>query len=249
MSDYTEMLLTACIVIVAYFAWYLLKDLPFFYITQSAIPLCMTGFCSGISNAITAVIVYMTYIHVTGLKNAFDAPVATGLKGAAVGAAISTITALLNILFGFIRITGIDVSKLYLLPSIVIRMLFTGITEETIYRSLPINALAPYIGVDAIVWLSSFVFGYVHSGYSLFYGVTAFITCLLLGYGLIKNSLYWAIGLHSTFNTVETSFYTVAEYKVTNKTMAGERKTPDDDGLTSAFVTAIFLLLQHMNYI
>jgi len=233
----------------AYAAWYFLKDLPFSYITQTAIPACKNGFCIRLSYIITATIVYLTYVSITGVKNAFNAPISTGLTGAAVGAALSASTTALNILFGFVRITGFDASKLYLLPSIIVGMLFTGITEEIIYRALPINALAPYIGNNAIVWLSSLAFGYVHSGYSLPYGIAAFMSGLLLGYGFIKNNLWWSVGLHSAFNTVETGFYTIADYKVKNEIMAGERKTPDDDGLTSTLVTGVFLVLQYMDYI
>jgi hypothetical protein len=41
---------------------------------------------------------------------------------------------------------------------------------------------------------------------------------------------------------VEASFYTVFKYKVNNKLMAGERTTPDDDGLTSGLVELAALI-------
>ena len=246
-----QLLLSASAVAITYAAWNYFKELPFSYITQTEIPMCRgtQGFCVRLSYVITAMLVYLSYVNITGVKNAFKTGKSTGLEGAAVGASLSAFTTIINILFGFIRITGVDISKLSQLPGIIVGMFFTGLTEEIMYRALPINALAPYIGNDAIVWLSSLVFGYVHSGYSLVYGFTAFVTGLLLGYGFIKNNIWWVIGLHSAFNTVETGFYTVAKYTVKNTTMAGERKTPDDDGLTSSLVTVFFLILQYMNYI
>jgi membrane protease YdiL (CAAX protease family) len=100
-----------------------------------------------------------------------------------------------------------------------------------------------------MIWLAALFFGYLHSTYSLQYGVAAFLSGLLLGYGFLKHNIYWSMGLHSAFNTIETGFYTVADVSVKNGFMAGERKTPDDDGNTSSILTVIFLGLQYVNWI
>jgi membrane protease YdiL (CAAX protease family) len=237
---------------VAYMSWNYLKDLPFSYITQSEIPFCefLNGsFCVRIAYFVAAIAVYLLFVALTGVSNVLKAPIASGLAGAGVGAGLSAASILLNLLFGFIQIKGIDTTQLYQIPIILVGMLMTGVTEELLYRALPYHALSSFVGPHTYAFLSSLFFGYMHSGYSLYYGVTAFMTGLLLAYGFLKKNIFWSIGLHSAFNTLESSFYTVANYSVKNKLMAGERKTPDDDGLTTSLITPILLALQYIDVI
>ena len=234
------------------------KDLPFHYITQTDHAIChwMNGtFCGRISYIVMAIIVYTLYIISTKalsvpVQNALQDPPKNGIAGLGIGATIATVSIFLNVLFGFIELKGIDYKKLALIPIIVTGMVMTGFTEELVFRALPINALRPYVSEHILVLGTALLFGYVHAGYSLYYGVSALIAGLLLGYGFLKYGLYWAAGLHTAFNTVETSFYTVFQYKVKNAFLAGERKTPDDDGLTSAFVEGLALLaLKYTGYL
>jgi membrane protease YdiL (CAAX protease family) len=253
MSDDTKFLEALSTVVLGYIGWNILRELPFNYITQTEQPICqiMNGsFCSRLSYAVAAFIVYMIAASLSG-QNALTAknPVATGIQGAGIGAALAISATVLNILFGFIRIKGIDTSKITQLPPIVAGMALTGFTEEIMFRALPIDLLGPYIGYDLMIWLAALFFGYLHARYSLQYGVAAFLSGLLLGYGFLKYNIYWSIGLHSAFNAIETGFYTMADVSVKNEFMAGERKTPDDDGNTSSFLTVIFLGLQYINWI
>lgn len=241
-------------VLLGYVGWNILRELPFNYITQTEHPICqfMNGsFCSRLSYAVAAFIVYTIASTTTGGQNALTAekPIATSIQGAGVGAALAISATVLNILFGFIHVKGFDASKITQLLPIVAGMALTGFTEEIMFRSLPIDLLGPYIGYDLMIWLAALFFGYLHATYSLQYGVAAFLSGLLLGYGFLKYNIYWSIGLHSAFNTIETSFYTVADVTVKNGFMAGERKTPDDDGNTSSLLTLGFLGLQYINWI
>jgi membrane protease YdiL (CAAX protease family) len=99
------------------------------------------------------------------------------------------------------------------------------------------------------VFLSALVFGYVHVKCSFKYGIVAFITGIILGYGYLHYGLYWCIGLHALFNFVETSLHTITNIKVVNKLMGGERVTPDDDGMTTPLVELIvFYSLYYYGY-
>jgi membrane protease YdiL (CAAX protease family) len=235
-----------------------MRDIPFNYITQKDFDLCkmMDGtFCSRTSFFIFTTTLYSIYGSVCKylalpVKNALQDSPYKFIDGAVIGLIISVTSILLNILSGFIEITDIDYKKIWFIPAIIIGMLFTGTTEEILYRALPINALRPYISENILVPITALLFGYVHSGNSLYYGLTTTITGLLLGYGFLKYGLYWAIGLHSKFNMLETSFYTVFKYKVNNKLMAGERSTPDDDGLMSGLIElAVLIGLKSSGYL
>jgi len=59
---------------------------------------------------------------------------------------------------------------------------------------------------------------------------------------MLIYGLFWCIGFHWLFNFVETCLYTFTKTVPINKTMAGERKTPDDDGLTTTIVESVFII-------
>jgi hypothetical protein len=128
-------------------------------------------------------------------------------------------------------------------------MMMTSFSEELIYRGLLIGVTKPFLNTNISVLLSALVFGYVHVKSSLKYGIAAFITGIILGFGYLRYGLYWCVGLHALFNFVETSAYTVTNIKVINKLMVGERKTPDDDGMMTLLVELIVLYgLYHFGY-
>jgi len=233
------------------------KDLPFNYISQKE-GICKElggNFCSRLSFAAVTTFFYTLYTYVTTylslpIRNALNDPPSAYTSGAAVGAFLAATSILMNILGGFIDVKGIDWSKVWLLPSIIVGMHLTATTEELLYRALPINALRSYISEYILVLITALVFGYVHSGQSFSYGLTTTISGLLFGYGFLRYGLFWVIGAHSIFNIVETSFYTVANVRVKNSLMAGERTTPDDDGLTGGVVElAALLALKRIGYI
>ena len=245
-----ESIVSFLLATIVYISSFFMRDIPFNYITQKDFDLCkmMDGtFCSRTSLFFFTTAIYNIYTFVSDylsvpVKNALQDSPYKFIDGAVIGLVLSVSSILINILTGFIEITGIDYKKIWFIPAIIIGMLFTGTTEEILYRALPINALRPYISENILIPITALFFGYVHSGNSLHYGLTTTISGLLLGYGFLKYGLYWAIGLHSKFNMVEASFYTVFKYKVNNKLMAGERTTPDDDGLTSGLVELAALI-------
>ena len=237
-----------------YVSWTYLKDSPFTYITQKDNPLCdgiHGSFCARGSYFTFAIVLYTAYIYISNslsipVKNAlYDSPYLFK-DGVVHGILISCISILINIFGGFIEVHAIQEKKLLDIPTIIMGMLFTGTSEEILYRALPINALRPYFSENIIVIISALFFGYIHSGRSMYYGITACISGLLLGYGFLKYGLYWAIGMHSAYNIVETSFYSVSDFKVKNVIMGGKREMPDDDGLTTAIVESAALIV--LNY-
>jgi len=249
---------SAGMALVAYMAYNAMKDLPFNYITQTDHALChwMNGtFCGRISYLIMLILIYGIYIQTATLasvpvKNAFQDPIKNGISGLGIGAGIAISSIVLNLLFGFIELKGISYEKFVFLPIILLGMTMTGFTEELLFRALPINALRGYVSDSLLIIGTALLFGFVHLEYSLYYGFAATISGLSLGYGFLKYGLFWASGFHTAFNTVETSFYSVMKYKVINSTMAGERKTPDDDGALTGIVEAGLLgLLKYIGYL
>ena len=240
-----------------YMASMFTKDLPFNYITQKeGICKLMGGnFCSRVSFAAVTTFFYSLYTLVTDylslpVRNALNDSPSTYRSGAALGLFLAATSIFMNILGGFIEVKGVDWSKVWLLPSIIVGMHLTGLTEELLYRALPINALRSYMSEDVLVVLTALIFGYVHSEQSLAYGLTTTISGVLFGYGFLRYGLYWAIGAHSNFNILETFFYTVAKVSVKNSLMTGERTTPDDDGLTGGLVElAALFALKRIGYL
>lgn len=235
------------------------KDLPFNYITQTEYSICSWlnySFCARIAAVATALIVYIAYLEITRVvaipvKNALLDPPDQWQNGSIIGAGIMLLSIAINVVFGFIELTGVNYEKLTYYPIIVfVGMLMTGFTEELMFRALPINALRNYLSEDLLVVLTALYFGYIHSGNSLYYGFSAFIFGLITGYGFLKYGLYWASALHASSNTVETLFYSICKYKVQNAAMAGGRDTPDDDGSTTSLVQlAALFALKYMGYL
>ena len=123
-----------------------------------------------------------------------------------------------------------------------IGMSMNSITEELIYRGLFIGFARQFINDNLCVLVSSAVFAYVHAAYSLQYAVSAFISGLILGFGYLRYGIYFSIGFHALFNFFETAIYTITKFSVLNNFMAGERKTPDDDGITTTILNGILLV-------
>jgi membrane protease YdiL (CAAX protease family) len=251
-------ILSAIIALIVYHLYDNMKDLPFHYMTQTEYPIChlMNGtFCGRISYLLIAVIIYWVYIQATTalalpVNNALQDPPANAIHGIGIGAGIAILSIVISLLFGFVELKGINYDMLTTIPIIIFGMMMTGMTEELIFRALPINALRPYVSESLLVIGTACVFGMVHMQYSFSYGITAFIAGLLLGFGFLKYGLFWAAGLHASFNTVETAFYSTMKYKVKNPSIAGERKTPDDDGLGTSFVElALLCFLKYTNYL
>lgn len=251
-------LLSVGLAFLAYVTYNATEGAAFRYITQTDFPLCgwMNGtFCDRISKILTVLLVYYVYIQTSSAlsvpaTNAFQDPPKHAVEGVGIGAGIAVTSIVLSLLFGFVDLKGIDFEKLVYAPIIVVGMLMTGCTEELVFRALPINALRPYVPESLLVLGTALLFGFVHLEYSLYYGFAAFVAGLLLGSGFLKHGFFWAAGLHAAFNTVETTFYSSMKYKIKNPLMAGERKTPDDDGVMTSIVELAALLgLKYMNYL
>lgn len=261
------MLLHFCIysvVIIAYNAYDYIKDLPFRYITQTNYAVCEkmnNTFCIRISYFVMAILVYLitiNFINATLLRDApkiantitRDEPYYFG-AGSLIGGALPVISYASNVIFGFSVFTGFkpDNALVKNIAVIFTGMFMTSFTEELIFRGLLIGITKSFLNVNVCVLLSALIFGYVHVKSSLKYGVTAFITGIILGIGYLQYGLYWCIGFHALFNFVETLLYTLVPPKIVNKTMVGERKTPDDDGMMTSLVETIALGgLYHFNY-
>jgi len=211
-------------------------------------------FCGRISYFVVAVLIYYIYRESTvfltmPVRDAWNDPPVNAFQGVAFGVGIALVSILSNILFGFVEVKGINYKMLKFLPVIILGMTLTGLTEELVFRALPINALRPYVSDSVLVVGTALLFGMVHVQYSVYYGVAAFVAGLLLGYGFLEYGLFWAAGLHAAFNAVETSFYSTMKYRVKNPVIAGERKTPDDDGVGTSLVELVLVCyLKYTNY-
>lgn len=254
------------IVVVAYNIYNYIKDLPFHYITQTNYGLCEkmnSTFCVRISYFVMAIVLYLLTIKFINLTLPQDAPkvrnTITDDKpsffgfGSLVGSGISALSYIFNIIFGFSSFNGFkhntvcDTTKN--LITIFTGMTMTSFSEELIYRGLLIGVTKQFLNTNICVFLSALIFGYVHVKCSFKYGIVAFITGIILGYGYLHYGLYWCIGLHALFNFVETSLYTITNIKVINKVMGGERVTPDDDGMTTPLIELIvFYSLYYFGY-
>ena len=254
------------IVIVAYNIYNYIKDLPFHYITQTNYGLCEkmnNTFCIRISYFVMAIVLYLLTIKFINLTLPEDAPkvinAVTNDKpsffgfGSLIGGGISALSYIFNIIFGFSLFNGFKQKSVYdttkNLVTIFTGMTMTSVSEELIYRGLMIGVTKQFLNTNICVFLSALIFGYVHVKCSLKYGIVAFITGIILGYGYLHYGLYWCIGLHALFNFVETSLYTITNIKVINKVMGGERVTPDDDGMTTPLIELIvFFSLYYFGY-
>ena len=254
------------IVIVAYNIYNYIKDLPFHYITQTNYGLCEkmnNTFCIRISYFVMAIVLYLLTIKFINLTLPEDAPkvinAVTNDKpfffgfGSLIGGGISALSYIFNIIFGFSLFNGFKQNSVYdttkNLITIFTGMTMTSVSEELIYRGLMIGVTKQFLNTNICVFLSALIFGYVHVKCSLKYGIVAFITGIILGYGYLHYGLYWCIGLHALFNFVETSLYTITNIKVINKVMGGERVTPDDDGMTTPLIELIvFYSLYYFGY-
>lgn len=254
------------IVVIAYNIYNYIKDLPFHYITQTNYGLCEkmnNTFCIRISYFVMAIVLYLLTIKFINLTLPEDAPkvinAVTNDKpsffgfGSLIGGGISALSYLCNIIFGFSLFNGFKQNSVYdttkNLITIFTGMTLTSVSEELIYRGLMIGVTKQFLNTNICVFLSALIFGYVHLKCSLKYGIVAFITGIILGYGYLHYGLYWCIGLHTLFNFVETSLYTITNIKVINKVMGGERVTPDDDGMTTPLIELIvFYSLYYFGY-
>ncbi len=251
-------ILSAMMALSAYLFFDNTKELPFHYITQTEYPICEwmnNTFCSRISYFVIAILIYYIYVQGTNIlsipvKDALQDPPENAIQGMGLGIGIAIISIMFNILSGFVEIKGINYEMFKFIPIIIIGMAMTGMTEELVFRALPINALRPYVSESLLVIGTAIIFGLVHVQYSVYYGIAACVAGLLLGYGFLKYGLFWAASFHTAFNTVETTFYSTMKYKVKNSFIAGERKTPDDDGVgTSLVELALFCFLKYTNYL
>jgi membrane protease YdiL (CAAX protease family) len=246
------------IVIFAYNIYNYAKDLPFNYITQTNYGLCEkmnNTFCIRISYFVVAILLYLLtikYINITlpqdtpKIVNTItnDKPSYFGF-GSLIGCGISILSYIFNIILGFSSFNGFKHNSVcdtaMNLVTIFTGMMMTSFSEELIYRGLLIGVTKQFLNTNICVFLSALVFGYVHVKCSFKYGIAAFITGILLGFGYLHYGLYWCVGLHALFNFIETSLYTITNTKVTNKLMGGERKTPDEDGMMTPLVELIVL--------
>lgn len=253
------------VVIIAYNAYDYIKDLPFNYITQTNYAVCEkmnNTYCIRISYFVMAIVVYLitiNFINATVLRDVpkiantitQDAPSFFG-AGSLIGGALPVISYVSNLIFGFSAFNGFkhDDALFKNIAVIFTGMFMTSFTEELIYRGLLIGITKTFLNANVCVLVSALLFGYVHVKSSFKYGVVAFITGIILGVGYLQYGLYWCIGFHALFNFVETLLYTLVPPKIINKTMVGERKTPDDDGMMTLFVEIIAVYgLYHFNYL
>jgi len=253
-----EEILSPLLAFITYTLHGYVKTIPFSYITQNDYAICHwmnDTFCSRISSFVAIICIYFAYlqaIQVLSLptKNALADPPRNGFEGAYIGAGCAILSFALNNIFGFLDIKDINPLALLNIPIIMLGMIMTGVTEELLFRAIPINALLPYLSKDIIVIGTALLFGYVHASYSVYYAFSTCISGLLLGYGFVSHGFFWAAGFHTAYNTVETTAYTTCKYKVKNPFMAGERKTPDDDGITSSIVElVVFGMLKYVGYL
>jgi len=165
-------------------------------------------------------------------------------RGGLVAATVALLVYGLNLLLQFSRWKGTAAVPAKQVALLFSGMFLTSVCEEVLYRGVLLGFTAPFMPNPWIsVVGSALVFGYVHLEYSWVYGVTAFVAGLLLGAAFLKYGLYWCIGFHWLFNFTETLLNTVGKTVSKNKLFAGERKTPDDDGLTTALVEAALFFL------
>ena len=213
------------------------------------------SFCTRISYFIMSIVVYLATINLLNIllpdtilkiSNTITNDTFSYIgTGALLGGGVAITTFIVNIILGFVLFKKFKyislLSYIYRLTTIFTGMVLNGFTEELIYRGLLIGVTKQFLDPTICVILSSFIFGYVHIKYSIIYSISAFISGLLLGFGYLQFGLYWCIGFHLMFNFIEYSLYSLIKVRVLNKFMGGERKLPDDDGITTAIINLIVL--------
>jgi len=231
------------------------KNLPFHYITQTKYAICNemnNDFCSRIANFFAMIIVYfiaLTCFNAINIKlnqdpiaNVFSAStVDFNLKMLAFGSVVAVIVAVsvfsTNLALGFSKFKSFNQVSVQKLFVAFVGMFMNSVSEELLYRGVLVGFIAPFLQHPMLsVVASSLVFGYVHFQYSLFYGVSAIVSGVLLGLGFLQFGIWWCIGFHWLFNFVETGLNTICKTVSKNKLFAGERKTPDDDGITTPII-------------
>ena len=230
----------------------LTKDLPFNYITQTDYAICKkmnSSLCVRIAYGLISLIVYFISLYAINfaivgnkVENAFKDNITFFKNGSLLGLSFAIGSFLLNYIFGFIKINKFKFKEIMKAPTILLGMLLTGLSEELIFRGILIGFTKPFINPVISVIASASYFGFVHYKYSPVYGISALISGLILGFSYLYYGIYWCIGFHALFNFTETFLYTITDVSVGNKIMAGERKTPDDDGLTTSLIEIIYLV-------
>ena len=239
--------------LVGYYLFDSLKDRPFHYIFHSDYDICEkmnSTMCIRISYAFISFIVYFTSLYLINfiitdvkVKNTFHDNINFFASGSLIGISFATGSFLVNYLLGFIKINKFNPKEIAKAPIILSGMLLTGLSEELIFRGILIGFTKPFMNPAIGVIASAAYFGFVHYKYSLVYGISAFVFGLIVGISYVYYGIYYCIGFHSFFNFTETLLYTIANVTVKNKIMAGERKTPDDDGLTTSLLEVMYLIL------
>jgi membrane protease YdiL (CAAX protease family) len=243
------------LIVVVFFAAYhylmYVVNFPFNYIYQSKYAICdamNNSFCPRIAYTVAAVIFYwLTFKALRFASFQVDNELITNFnlkfmsQGALLGGGTALVVYILNLLLGFTQFKGWAGEKVGQLFTIFSGMVMTGLTEEVLFRGLLVGMAKKFMNPYVCILISSVAFGYVHLKYSVMYFASALIKGILLGLGQLRYGLFWCIGLHSLFNFIETSLYTLTKIKVVNKVMGGARETPDDDGLTTTIADLILI--------
>jgi membrane protease YdiL (CAAX protease family) len=257
--NYINALLSIILALIGYKLFDSLKDMPFNYISKSDYNICKkmnSSMCIRIAYGLMSLIVYFISLYALNftitdvkVKNTFNDNIKFFKTGSFIGLSFAIGSFLLNYLLGFVKINKFNLKEIVKAPIILSGMLLTGLSEELIFRGILIGFTKPFINPAISVIASAGYFGFVHYKYSPVYGISAFVSGLILGISYVYYGLYWCIGFHSLFNFMETFLYTIANVTVQNKIMAGERKTPDDDGLTTSLLEVIYLFPLLLNFI
>jgi membrane protease YdiL (CAAX protease family) len=95
-----------------------------------------------------------------------------------------------------------DLSPLNLLGLIIIMFFIVGLVEELIFRAILQVRMEEFLGSAGGIFVASFLFGIMHSGYGTFYEIAyAFFLGILFGYIFHKTqSLPLVVMIHGSIN-------------------------------------------------
>ncbi|MCB1135157.1 MAG: CPBP family intramembrane metalloprotease [Chlamydiia bacterium] len=153
--------------------------------------------------------------------------------GAAIGALMVMVTIGLTLVTGAVVINGFELAPIVIagtIGSYVLAMSMTAFTEELLLRGILLDGLAREWGATAAVWITAILFGVLHWPAGGTYAIMALLLGLFLGYAYLDRGLYWCIGWHFAWNSIESIFYSgsIVHFTVLDTALAGARQMSPD---------------------
>lgn len=151
---------------------------------------------------ILVIIFFLKYINNYNLKNSFLFPQKDRIVCYGKGWLLCLGLLIMPIIFGLIKVNGIDMDPLKIIPMLLLNVAIqipTGFLEEAQFRGYIFQTLNLAINPHLSVIISALVFGLLHfSTYSYSVVLFSFIFGIVSAYMvIIYKNIYFAAGLHS----------------------------------------------------